>query len=78
MRRNANRVASLLRQGGVVDDQPAIIAANQFVGFDQQSRFKRRALCPSASKNGSSQRSSSSVQSNLTAAIVSLINADHP
>ena len=41
---HANRVTSLLRQRGVVDDQPGIVAANQPVGFDQQGRFERGCI----------------------------------
>ena len=40
----ANRVTPLLRQRGVVDDQPGIVAANQLVDFDEQGCFGRSSI----------------------------------
>ena len=44
MRRDADRVISLLRQRGIVDDQPGILASDHLVRFGQQCRFERRGV----------------------------------
>lgn len=50
LRRDADRVASLLGQRGVVDDQPGIVPANLSVGLGEQRRFQRRGI-PDAARN---------------------------
>jgi hypothetical protein len=48
LRRDADRVRALLRQGRIVDDQPSVGAADHPVSFDKESLFQRRGVPDSA------------------------------
>ena len=44
MRRDTDRVAPLLGQCGIVDNQPGIFTADLSVGFGKQRHFQRRGV----------------------------------
>ena len=50
LRSDADRVASLLGQRGIVDDQPGIVTADHPVGFGEQHRLQRRGV-PDAARD---------------------------
>ena len=50
LRRDADRVAALLGQRGVVDDQPGIVPANLSVGLGEQRLLQRRGI-PDAARD---------------------------
>ena len=66
IRRQVRHIVFLPSSRPPLADEPDLVA------------IRRRVLCPSAAMNGSSQQSSSSVQSNPGRNMVSLVNADQP